>query len=213
MRKIQTESAAAGRSYGRKMFFMIKKEDFKIRKATEEDASVLKKITDDCIAVDYYSEEYIRERINRKGHTFYVYTDEEDVPAAYLYIYTDMYKDAKEDLHLGEDGREIAGISEDTVVGVYKTACTVKEYRNEGILSMFLDKLEDVLKNDGAEYIVFTALKHPDGKVPVDHVVRKAGFKPVFEIEHPWIDMYLYCHYCGKHHCECNAVIYSKKLV
>jgi len=183
-----------------------------IREANENDIEAIKRVSDESIGHDYYSEADIKDIINKKGHYIFVYPDENDTPIAFMYIFTEKYSDARKKLHLEGDEYSIEGISEDMPVGVYKTACTSREYRRSGILGMFANLLEVVFEEDNAECILFTGIKLPDGKVPVDTVARSVGFEPLFEVIHPWIGIESPCPYCGKDRCICDAVVYKKDL-
>ena len=115
-------------------------------------------------------------------------------------------------LHVAEKPDALADYPPDTPVGVYKTASTEKDYQKLGICSSFIRDLEPVLRERGAKLILATALRPLGREVPMRHIFRDNGFEAAAEISRPWVDMLLYCPYCKKNHCICDAVFYMKKL-
>lgn len=183
-----------------------------IRRSGRKDLPDIKKMTDQCIGEDYYTLSFLEEVLCREHHYIYVMADEQDKAMAYLYFFSEQFCKAEDILHIPCQSLDLPHVSPDTRVGVYKTACTRPEFRRGGILTRFLQELEGVLAQDSVEAILFTALELPDGRIPVDSVVRSVGFSPVRRLEQPWLTIDSYCPYCKKRHCTCNAVIYTKVL-
>ena len=59
--------------------------------------------------------------------------------------------------------------------------------------------------------ILATAMRSPQGAVPMRHIFHNHGYAEIAELIRPWHEQYLYCPYCGRHHCICDAVFYMKK--
>lgn len=183
-----------------------------IRQACRKDLTDIKEMTDQFIGQDYYKLAFLEEVLCSEHHYIYIMADEQDKPMAYLYLFSEGFCKAEEILHIPPQSLEFLHISPDTKVGVYKTACTRPEHRRGGILTRFLQELEDILIQDGVEAILFTALELPGGIIPVDSVVRSVGFSPIRRLEHPWVTTDSYCPYCKKRYCTCDAMIYTKTL-
>ncbi len=184
------------------------------RAAAVRDVPEIKRMIDEYLAVDYYSHEELEACVRDGNSLFYVVTDAErdGTMAAFFYALFAPLDEALGILHVREKPEALRGYSGNTPVGVYKTASTASAYQKCGICSSFIRDLEPVLRARGAKLIVATAMRSPAGAVPMKHIFRAHGFDPVAEIRRPWEDMYLYCPYCGRHHCICDAVFYMKKL-
>lgn len=180
-----------------------------IREAESRDLSAVKRMTDDYIGKDFYTLSYLEEILKNENRYLFVYADEQDAAVAYLYLLATTFRDATELLHIPGD---LLDIAPDTRVGVYKTACTQKEWRGRGILTAFLAGLEKVLRQGRVQWILFTALQMPDGRIPVHKAVSAAGFSPVGTLSQPWIHTDAYCPYCKNRYCTCNAVVYTKEM-
>ena len=184
------------------------------RKAEPRDLAAVKRLIDVYIAEDYYSPGELEEMLGDEKYLFYVVTDadRDDAVIAYFIAFIAPLDEALPLLHVSERPQRLLGYGGDTPVGVYKTASIEKEYQGNGICTHFTRSLEPVLRERGAKMIMGTAL-HPLGqKIPMRHIFEKNGFSAIAEITRPWVDMYLYCPYCRRHHCICDAVFYMKEL-
>ena len=185
-----------------------------VRRAEMRDLPEIKRLIDVYIAEDYYSLELLEASIQGENNLFYVVTDADknDAIVSFFYAFVATLKEALPMIHVTERPAALSEYSEDTLVGVYKTSSTEKEYQRHGICSSFIKDLEPVLRARGAKLILATAL-HPLGrKVPMRHIFTNNGFSAITEVSRPWVDMYLWCPYCKRHHCICNAVFYVKRL-
>ena len=169
---------------------------------------------DEYIAADYYSLEELEALLHGEQHLFYVVTDadRDGAVVSYFYGFLSALDEALPRLHVSEKPETLSEYGGETLVGVYKTASTEKEYQKLGICSSFIRDLEPVLRERGAKLILATALKPLGRDVPMRHIFRDNGFTAVSEIPRPWVDMLLYCPYCKRNHCICDAVFYMKKL-
>ena len=185
-----------------------------IRNAQARDLPEIKHLIDVYIAEDYYSLEELEELLHGDEHLFYVVTDADRDGAivSYFYGFLSALDKALPLLHVSQKPEKLLGYEGDTLVGVYKTSSTEKEYQGHGICSSFIRGLEPVLRERGAKLILATALRPLGREVPMRHIFERNGFSAIAEIPRPWVDMYLYCPYCQQHHCICDAVFYMKKL-
>ena len=184
------------------------------RIAEIRDVPEIKRMIDEYLAVDYYSIEELERCVRREQSLFYVVTDEDrgGAMAAFFYALAAPLDEALRILHVKEKPEALLGYRGDTRVGVYKTASTAEGYQRCGICSSFICGLEPVMRKRGAKMILATAMRSPAGVVPMKRIFHDYGFEPIAEIYHPWEDMYMYCPYCGRHHCICDAVFYMKRL-
>ena len=184
------------------------------RPARDKDLPEIKRQIDEYISPEYYSMDELRELLQREGTLFYVVTDADagDRIVSYFYAFVSPLKDALGDLHAKELPEALKGYGPDTPVGVYKTSSTVKEYRGHGICSSFVKGLEPVLKERGAKMVLATAMRSPEGVVPMKRIFDGYGYKAIGELIRPWEQMEIYCIYCKRWHCICDAVFYMKKL-
>ena len=185
-----------------------------VRNAEFRDLPEIKRQIDEYLAVDYYSLEYLEACLRDERTLFYVVTDADagDAIVSYFYAFIDTLNGALEALHCAEKPEALREYGDDTLVGVYKTSSTVKEYQGRGICTSFIRDLEPVLSRRGAKLILATAMRSPEGAVPMRRIFQAHGYAEIAELIRPWHEQYLYCPYCGRHHCICDAVFYMKKL-
>ncbi|MBE6726807.1 MAG: hypothetical protein E7576_16715 [Ruminococcaceae bacterium] len=185
-----------------------------VRNAEARDLTAVKRLIDEYIAADYYSLDELEALLHGDRHLFYVVTDadRDGAVVSFFYGFISALEEALPLLHVTEKPDALAEYPPDTPVGVYKTASTEKDYQKLGICSSFIRDLEPVLRERGAKLILATALRPLGREVPMRHIFRDNGFEAVAEISRPWVDMLLYCPYCQKNHCICDAVFYMKKL-
>ena len=185
-----------------------------VRTAEDRDLSEIKRLIDTYISPEYYSLAYLREQLHKERTLFYVVTDADrgDEIVSYFYAYISTLKEALEDLHAPEPPEPLREYGPETLVGVYKTSSTVRDYQKHGICSAFIRDLEPVLRERGAKMILATAMRSPAGVVPMRHIFHRYGFTAISELIRPWEHLDIYCIYCGRHHCICDAVFYMKKL-
>ena len=186
----------------------------KVRNAEYRDLPEIKRQIDEYLAVDYYSLEALEACLKDARTLFYVVTDADagDAIVSYFYAFIDTLNGALETLHCAEKPEVLREYGDDTLVGVYKTSSTVKEYQKHGICSSFIRDLEPVLTQRGAKLILATAMRSPQGVVPMRRIFQAHGYDEIAELMRPWHEQYLYCPYCGRHHCICDAVFYAKRL-
>lgn len=184
------------------------------RSAETRDLPALKRLTDEYLAPEYYSIEALDTYIHAERSLFKVVTDAErdDAVVAYFYAFYSTLDEALKILHVQEKPQALSKYSGDAFVGVYKTVSIEKDYQRCGICSAFIRDLAPVLRARGAKLILVPAMRSPAGAVPARSVLQEDGFVPIAEILRPWEDLDLYCPYCGRHHCICDAVFYMKKL-
>ena len=185
-----------------------------VRNAEFRDLPEIKRQIDEYLAVDYYSLEYLEACLEDARTLFYVVTDADagDAIVSYFYAFIDTLDGALKELHASEKPEALREYGPETLVGVYKTSSTVREYQGRGICSSFIRDLEPVLRARGAKMILATAMRSPQGAVPMRHIFHNHGYAEIAELIRPWHEQYLYCPYCGRHHCICDAVFYMKKL-
>lgn len=179
-----------------------------IREAVSRDLVAVKCMTDEYIGKDFYTLPDLEKILKQENEHLYIYADAGDMAVAYLYFLEMDIDDAMEFLHI-PDG--MLRLSHNMRVGIYKTACTKKEWQRKGILTLFLNEMERMLEQRALQYILFTALQKPDGTVPVHKAVTAMGFLPVATLKQPWIHTHAYCPYCKMEYCVCDAVVYIKE--
>ena len=184
------------------------------RKTEARDLPAVKRMIDETLALDYYSMEELEDLLHGDQHLFYVVTDEDrgGTVVAYFYAFLSTLDEALPLLHVSEKPEGLSQYSGDTLVGVYKTASTEKEYHKLGICSSFVRELEPVLRERGAKLILATAHRPQGREIPMRHIFHDNGFTAIADIRHPWIEMTMYCLTCKRNHCICDAVFYVKKL-
>lgn len=179
-----------------------------IREAVRGDLAAVKQMTDAYIGRDFYTMPDLERILERENEHLYIYPDGQGTAVAYLYFLEMDFGDAIRFLHI-PDG--MLSIPRGARVGIYKTACTQEEWRKKGILTLFLNRMEQVLAGRALRYIIFTALQKPDKTVPVHKVVTEAGFFPAGTLKQPWVHTHAYCPYCKMEYCVCDAVVYLKE--
>ena len=186
--------------------------DRHIRRAVPSDRDLIKRLTDSYISKDFYSPGDIRGMMEEKDHRVYIYETDEGEGVAYFYVFVSSLKEASEVLGIPEGMESLTGYDPEMRVGVYKTTVTEKAYRRGGILSAFLEGVEDDIKDMGGRMIYFVAACIHGNEIPVDTAVRNAGFVRKERMEKPWKHIFAHCPCCGKDYCECDGVIYTKDL-
>lgn len=186
---------------------------FEIRKARREDAYRIKQLTDQYISKDFYEISFLEQKIDDPDNLIYVCQKEDKEIVAYIYLFLDSLKNVCDVLHIPEKIRKELPYYEknkETKVCSYKTISIEKEFRSQGIHDQFLEHMDALLKKTDIAYSIMTALKRVDGMIPAHRGITKDRFKPVIEVEHPWIHEKSYCPYCKKDYCECNGMVYIK---
>ena len=185
-----------------------------IRDAESRDVPEIKRLIDVYIAEDYYSLEELEALLQDEAYLVYVVTDADrgDAIISYFIATLTTLDKALPILHVSEKPEKLQAYGGDTLVGIYKTSSTEKEYQGHGICSSFIRDLEPVLRARGAKLILATALRPLGREVPMRRIFERNGFEAIAEIPRPWVDMYLYCPYCQRNHCICDAVFYLKHL-
>lgn len=181
-----------------------------IREAVRRDLAAVKHMTDEYIGKDFYTMPDLERILECENEHLYIYPDGKGKAVAYLYFLEMDFGDAIEFLHI-PDG--MLNLPRRARVGIYKTACTEEEWRRKGVLTLFLNRMEQVLAGNALQYILFTALQKPDKTVPVHKVVTRVGFFPVGTLKQPWVHTHAYCPYCQKEYCVCDAVVYLKERI
>ena len=179
-----------------------------IREAVQRDLVAVKNMTDEYIGKDFYTMPDLERMLKHENEHLYIYADAGDMAVAYLYILEMNFGEAIDFLHIPEG---MLKFSHNMRVGIYKTACTKKEWQRKGILTLFLNKMEQILEHKTLQCILFTALQKPDGTVPVHKAVTAMDFLPVGMLKQPWIHTHAYCPYCKMEYCVCDAVVYVKE--
>ena len=185
-----------------------------VRKAETRDLPAIKRLTDEYLAQDYYSMETLEACIQGDRNLFYVVTDAErnSEVVSYFYAFLAGLDEALEILHVKKKPELLLKYDGEALMGVYKLSSTEKAYQRHGICSSFVRNLEPVLRERGAKLILATAMRSPEQKVPMKKIFHDTGFSAIAEIHRPWEELTLYCPYCNRTHCICDAVFYVKKL-
>ena len=185
-----------------------------VRKAETRDLPAIKRLTDEYLAQDYYSMETLEACIQGDRNLFYVVTDAErnSEVVSYFYAFLAGLDEALEILHVKKKPEPLLKYDGEALMGVYKLSSTEKAYQRHGICSSFVRNLEPVLRERGAKLILATAMRSPEQKVPMKKIFHDTGFSAIAEIHRPWEELTLYCPYCNRTHCICDAVFYVKKL-
>ena len=185
-----------------------------VREAEKRDLPAIKRLTDEYLAQDYYSMEALEACIQGERNLFYVVTDAErnGEVISYFYAFLAGLDEALAIMHVKEKPEALREYDGDALMGVYKLSSTETAYQRHGICSSFVRNLEPVLRERGAKMILATAMRSPEQKVPMKKIFHDNGFSAIAEIRRPWEELTLYCPYCNRTHCICDAVFYVKKL-
>lgn len=184
----------------------------KVRKASQKDLKRIKEMCDEYISLDFYSEEFWKKAYEDENQYIVLYANDEDIPVGFIYMFRASYKKAREILKIPDNADYLRDLSDDDIVGVFKTTCTDKAYRRQGILKLLMESCEDMLRNDGITLILLDALKLPSGEIPAESGIEKTKFKKIAEIKHPWADIDSFCPYCKSRFCRCDAVLCIKEI-
>lgn len=187
--------------------------ELQIRDAEARDLPAIKQMMDQYLSRDYYSMEELEGILAGEKHLLYVVTDEDrdGEIVSYFYAFVAPLDEALRILHVKEKPEPLARYSGDTTVAVYKASSTKEEYRKHGVCSSFVQGLQPVVREMGAELILATAL-HPRGKEePMKHIFISGGFSAIADLYRPWSGIHSYCPYCRQEYCVCDAVFYIKK--
>ena len=108
-----------------------------VRTAEARDLPEIKRQIDEYLAVDYYSLEFLEGLLCDENTLLYVVTDADagDAIVSYFYAFIDTLDGALKELHASEKPEALREYGPETLVGVYKTSSTVREYQGRGICS------------------------------------------------------------------------------
>lgn len=169
-------------------------------------------MTDEYIGKEFYTISYLKEIYDADDKFIYVCVNDKDEVVAYFYIFTSILQEALRILNIPIQLSGFDSDKLDSKVGVYKTSCTKKDYRNQGLFTSFLHSMEGVFREKRVEQVLLPALRTPSGVVPVKNVVFAAGFHEAGEFMHPWSHIDSYCPYCKNRNCQCDCVLYTKEM-
>jgi hypothetical protein len=184
----------------------------KIRQAKTTDLAAVKRMTDTYIGKDFYTMSQLEEFHAAPDKFLFVYVNEADEAVAFFYIFMSSLKEALRVLHAPADCRVYSELSPDSRVGVFKTACTERAYRNRGLFTTFFYAMEEVFLRNRIRHTLIPALRDPNGVIPVENVVLEDGFQPTAVFAHPWSHIDAYCPYCRQANCQCDCVIFTKEM-
>lgn len=183
-----------------------------IRPAQTRDLAAIKEMTDTYIGRDFYTMSQLEKICRTPDHLLFVYTDGEDRVMAFFYIFMSTLQEALRVLNAPADCGVYSNIPGDSRVGVFKTSCTQKAYRNRGLFTTFFHAMEEVFVEHKIERTLVPALRSPQGVIPVENVGLDAGFQRAAVLSHPWAHIDAYCPYCRQQHCQCDCVIFTKEM-
>jgi hypothetical protein len=193
----------------RKAFIFVVME--RVRLAGKKDLVKIKSMTDMYIGTDFYTMQQLEDFIESPDKLIFVFANEDDEVVSYVYTFISTYGKALETLNIPQALDILPGVSQDEIVGVYKTSCTDKRYRGRGNFSIMVTVMDQIFKKHGPDHIIIPALEYRTGEVPVKYKVDHMGFKFVTRLAHPWSDIYSYCPYCGHDYCQCDCIIYTRE--
>lgn len=182
-----------------------------IRPAEHKDIQHLKKLIDENISEDYFSENYIENILNSDNNYIYVCVDEENIPVAMIYCVVTSLEDAMKIGYIPIDTLALKGFDKNSRTCLYKTTCTSKEYRDTGILHSFMKKIDSITDKLDFERSIVLSLIYANGVIPTDHVLSETGFIKTQRIIKPWNGIKSHCNYCGKDYCTCDGMLYIKE--
>lgn len=183
----------------------------KIRPAIPEDVNEIKKIMDEGISQDYYSEDDILEFIERDNYYLLVSVSEDDKPLAAMFCIKGSLKDMCELERIPYPDEIFSSYNDDSIAVVYKTAATYISERRHGHVDKLFNEYNNIFNRTEHDLRIGLALILPDGRIPIKHHVDDSGFKPKKIISSPWSHLKSYCSYCKNDYCQCNGMIYLKE--
>lgn len=183
-----------------------------VRFAKLSDIDEIKELIDSSISVDYFSKEDIEDFINNDKKFLFIHTDDKEHPVACLLSEIGTLESIckKNDFFSVSDDC-FRKYDKDTKVILYKTTCTRKDYRKNGILTDFMSKCSDYFSKFDYEMKIVLCLVLPDGRIPAHNHVVNDGFKQIKLYKHPWHKIKSYCGYCNNEYCQCDGMLYIKE--
>jgi N-acetylglutamate synthase-like GNAT family acetyltransferase len=82
------------------------------------------------------------------------------------------------------------------------------EREGRGFATWLVEKRLNILSQRGIKNCVAYCWKHPDGRIPMEGILTKFGFKSVKTMKHAFVGTN--CKFCGND-CRCDCVVFLKR--
>ena len=187
------------------------KDRFFLKPILKEEISEARRLCDECVGENLYSEKEIAATIGAADRFFYLLKSETGENVGYIYFYlTDMESIAKYSRLDINMFREVCS-STDKKVGKIQSVGLKEEYRGIGFAAQMLQFILERLKEISVD-VAFIVCWKPGGVVPLGKALSKCNFDFLAETKKVWYDdTELICPYC-KGRCLCDAEVYYKLL-
>ena len=128
------------------------------------------------------------------------------------YFYTRIVAAEEIDQVQGYSAQQCAGlISPGDRVGILRSAGVDAEYRRRGLMDVLIRGNTQWLFSQNCDVVLGLAWERR-GSVPMNNILRKNGFYPMYRLEHPWKNVTtLHCPECGRRACGCAGVLYFQR--
>lgn len=169
-------------------------------------------LCDRCVGKNLYTRAELAQAMEGKERQFFLLVTPERKVAAYAYFrlidIAEAERLTKQDLRQFEE----KGFKEHSLLGLIQSIGVCEKYRHRGLSKKLVEiAFQWLLENTGAE-LAFGILWKPNGKAPMEAVIKKCGFSYLTDSQNVWYDNEnLICPVCGGR-CSCDAAIYYKVL-
>lgn len=187
------------------------KDRFFLKPILKEEISEARRLCDECVGENLYSEKEIAATIGAADRFFYLLKSEAGEPVGYIYYYLtepeDIAKYAKLDAELF---RKVYSRT-DKMVGKIQSVGLKAEYRGIGFAAQMINFILERLKELSID-VTFIVCWKPGGILPLGKALSECKFAYLSEAKKVWYDdTELICPIChGK--CLCDAEVYYKRL-
>lgn len=183
-----------------------------LRNATLNDLNSIKKIFDNGIGENFYSEDELRAFITTPRDVLVLVNVDDGAIGGCMYNFISTLEKGMEALHIPKTMPPFADMDMSLKVGVLKTASTDYGHRHRGIGMELVSGSARELSRMGISYLLACSLRTPEGKAVTGGILETIGLSAVCELKTPWINVDCYCPMCKSRFCHCDGVIYMKPV-
>lgn len=165
----------------------------------------------ECVGENLYTEAQLAEAVGKRDEQFYLLMTPEGSAAAYIYFRLIGLTEA-ERLARYPLGVESPIFRREVVIGNLQSIGVRREYRNHRLAERLVDTFLSWLIRESDADMAFGVFWKPEGRVPMEPVLKRFGFCYLTDSKKVWYDKKdLICPVC-RGRCCCDAAIYYKLL-
>lgn len=184
---------------------------FTLSPLTRSELAAAKRLCDECVGEDLYSERELAAALDAPDRFFYLLRTDTGETAGYVYYYLDRLDALAAYAKLPPEALRAVCPNAGERVGKLQSIGVDAGYQRLGLAARMLELALDELCALGARAVFIVCWRH-GGTVPLKSAVERCDFRYLTRTHNVWYDdAELVCPYCTGR-CTCDAEVYYKLL-